>query len=95
MFEWDEAKNVANIRKHGIGFAKAAEIFDGFVLTELDDRFDYDELRELSLGLLRGTVVLAVVHTDRNGRTRIISARQATAAEAHRYETALRARTHS
>ena len=28
-FEWDEAKNRANLRKHGFHFADAAEMFDG------------------------------------------------------------------
>jgi len=27
-FEWDEAKNAANIRKHGIDFADVINIFD-------------------------------------------------------------------
>jgi uncharacterized DUF497 family protein len=33
MYEWDEAKNRANIQKHGIGFQTAIRIFDGPVLT--------------------------------------------------------------
>jgi uncharacterized DUF497 family protein len=28
-FDWDEAKNRANIRKHGFNLADAAEMFDG------------------------------------------------------------------
>jgi uncharacterized protein len=93
-FEWDDAKNLENIRNHGIGFANAVSIFDGFVLTRIDERFDYDELREVSFGLYRGIVVLAVVHTDRGERMRIVSARQATPTEAKRYETALRKGTY-
>ena len=34
-FEWDEAKNRQNIRKHGIDFNAAKEIFDGFVMTRI------------------------------------------------------------
>ena len=32
--------NAANIEKHGVGFATASRIFEGFVLTAVDDRFD-------------------------------------------------------
>ncbi|MGL5077669.1 MAG: BrnT family toxin, partial [Waterburya sp.] len=42
QFEWDEAKNLENIRKHKIDFADVSEMFDNSMLIELDDRFDYD-----------------------------------------------------
>lgn len=90
LFEWDEAKNEANIRKHGVGFERACRIFNGPVLTELDDRFDYEELREISIGIVDAVAVLAVAHTDRQGRIRIISARQATQTERRRYEEEIR-----
>ena len=32
-FEWDEAKNQTNIRKHGIGFDTAKRIFEGTIAT--------------------------------------------------------------
>lgn len=81
-FEWDEAKDQENLRKHGIRLAEAAEIFDGPVLTAPDDRFYYgEEMREISIGFLGGIVVLNVAHTDRGGTTRIISARRATKKE--------------
>ena len=44
-FEWDEAKNQINIRKHNLDFSDAPEIFTGPMLTILDTRFDYDENR--------------------------------------------------
>jgi uncharacterized DUF497 family protein len=88
MFEWDEEKNAVNIRKHGIRFEDAIRIFDGFVATEVDDRHDYGEVRMISLGAVDDIVVLAIVHTDREGITRIISARQANRAERKRYEEA-------
>jgi hypothetical protein len=80
-FEWDEAKNASNRQKHGISFEEAILIFNGPVLTRADVHHESGEVRELSFGLLGGIVVLAVAHTDRNGRTRIISARKATARE--------------
>ena len=80
-FEWDEAKNASNRQKHGISFEEAILIFNGPVLTRADVHHESGEVRELSFGLLGGIVVLAVAHTDRNGRKRIISARKATARE--------------
>ena len=84
-FEWDEAKNAENYRKHNIRFEEAREIFSGPVLTWFDDRFDVGEIRETSLGMLGTSVVLSVAHTDRDGVTRLISARKATKMERRRY----------
>lgn len=83
-------KNAANISKHGIGFATAVCIFDGFVLTLKDNRHDYGEVRERSIGAVEDILFLTVVHTDRDGRKRIISARRANKTERKRYEEALR-----
>ena len=89
-FEWDEAKDRQNIEKHGIGFARASRIFEGPTLEAIDDRADYGELRTKSLGLLDGMLLLAVIHTDRNGVRRLISARVANRKERCRYEETLR-----
>ena len=35
-FEWDEAKRLANIEKHGIDFDDANEMFDGHVVETED-----------------------------------------------------------
>ena len=40
-FEWDEDKNQENIRKHGLDFADAWEIFEAPVQTARDTRADY------------------------------------------------------
>jgi uncharacterized protein len=84
-FIWDEAKNEANQRKHGVSFERAVMIFDGPVITRIDHRRDYGEVRELSIGLLEETVVAAVVHADRNGAIRLISARLASRTERRIY----------
>lgn len=76
-FEWDPEKNQANRRKHGIGFEEASTIFEGPVLSLEDDGHDV-EARERSYGLIGGLVVVCVIHTDRDGVIRIISARKAT-----------------
>ena len=88
-FEWDEARNRTNIAKHGVSFATAKRIFDGFVVTATDERRSYGERREISIGRIDEAVLLTVVHTDRQGRRRIISARSASRKERQRYEQAL------
>jgi uncharacterized protein len=70
--------------KHGISFEEAVGIFDGPVLTNFDER-DYGEIREVSFGVLGELVVIAVVHTDRDDITRIISARKANKTERKLY----------
>ncbi|MEB3120460.1 MAG: BrnT family toxin [Snowella sp.] len=84
-FEWDENKNQQNRQKHGISFEEAKEIFLGIVFTSVDQRFDYDEIREVSIGTIQGFVIVTVAHTERNGKTRLISARKATPKERRQY----------
>ncbi|MEM9273313.1 MAG: BrnT family toxin [Cyanobacteria bacterium P01_F01_bin.143] len=83
-FEWDETKRLANLRKHGIDFTDVPTVFDGNVLTIEDDRYSYGEQRFVTFGLLQGRVI-AVVHTEREDRIRIISARKATKYEQRVY----------
>ena len=86
QFEWDEAKNLENIRKHQIDFADVLAMFDSPMLIELDDRFNYGEDRWLGIGFL-GNGVAVVVWTERQGDViRIISARRANKYEYKRFE---------
>ena len=86
-FEWDEAKNAANIAKHGIDFEDAIRIFDGPVLENADTRRDYGEHRTISFSLLDDREVV-VVYTMRRGCRRIISARKAHRSERKAYREA-------
>jgi uncharacterized DUF497 family protein len=83
-FEWDEEKNERNIRERAIDFADIPPLFDGFTVTIEDDRDAYGEQRFSTIGLLRANV-LVVVHTERVGKIRIISARRATRNEQRLY----------
>jgi uncharacterized protein len=85
QFEWDENKNSQNLKKHGISFEEAREIFDGIIFTSIDERFGYGEIRETSIGAIQGVVIITVVHTEREGIIRIISARKATPKERKKY----------
>ena len=94
QFEWDDEKDAANRRKHGVGFARACRIFEGFVLSRLDERFAYGEERFITIGQIveEDPVVLVLVNTYRGGTTRIISARRASRAERRSYEAAVQER---
>ena len=70
------AKRKANLVKHGLDLADAAELLSGPCLERLDDRHDYGEDRWISVGLFRGGVV-ACVWADWGDTARIISLRKA------------------
>jgi len=80
-YVWDEKKNAANIRKHGIAFGRAIAIFDGPTLELMDDRFDYGETRYQAVGLIDGKEVFVAYSEEEEGVRRIISARGATRKE--------------
>ena len=75
LFEWDDNKDRVNRAKHGIGFAKAATIFSGAVQTEPSSRGHAVKAQYRSIGVMRGALIVAVIHVDRSGVLRIISAR--------------------
>ena len=89
-FEWDEAKNKINLRKHGLDFGDAPEIFNGPMLVQLDTRQDYGEDRWIGIGFIHNRVVV-VVYTERDkGETiRLISLRKALKYEQKRFEESL------
>lgn len=92
-FEWDDEKNATNLSKHGISFEEASTIWNGPVLTGHDVKH-HSEVREISFGLIGGMTVVCVVHTERNGRIRIISARKATKSERREFDVRLKKAHH-
>jgi hypothetical protein len=89
---WDEAKNVANQRKHGVSFEEARELFvSGIDYLEIFDEAHSDiEDRFIAVGPISRGLVL-VVWTERDEDTiRIISARWATRLEQNLYRSYLR-----
>jgi uncharacterized DUF497 family protein len=86
-FDWDEAKNVANKRKHGVSFEEAQTVFydDWGVLIEDGDE---EEERFVLIGTSARLRVLAVSHTyrARDQLIRLISARRADRTERRDYE---------
>jgi uncharacterized protein len=93
-FEWDEAKNLSNRRKHGVSFEEASRVFCDPLYVSVQDRVEDGELRWQTLRLVEGLLLLTVAHTVREESDdgtlvdviRIISARPATRKERRRYE---------
>lgn len=88
QFEWDPNKARTNRTKHGISFETAVLAFrdERAVIIE-DDRFDYEECREILIGLVPSVKrCLMVVFTEREeDLIRVISARKATRLETDLY----------
>jgi uncharacterized DUF497 family protein len=81
QFEWDEAKNLENIRKHQIDFVDVVQVFDSPMLMDLDERSNYGEERWVGIGFLDNGIAVVVWTERRSDVIRIISARRA-----NRYE---------
>ena len=87
-FEWDPDKADRNWQKHGVSFHEAATVFaDPLAITYFDPGRSEEEDRFLTFGHSGNGRFLVVSHTDRQDRTRIISARQGTRKERKSYET--------
>ncbi len=91
QFEWDPVKAVGNLKKHGVSFEEAAEIFvDPLQLSILDEANEGEE-RWITLGNTKAQKLRLVVHTymvyhDQQITIRIISARRATRYEQKQYK---------
>jgi len=89
-FEWDQRKNAANKRKHGVSFEEAQTVFydERALLIEDPDELD-EEGRFVLLGLSASLRTLVVCHCYRedDALIRIVSARKANREERRDYET--------
>jgi uncharacterized DUF497 family protein len=93
-FEWDEAKNLSNQRKHGVSFEEASQVFLDPLHVLVQERVEAGEQRWQAFGLVRYALFLMVAYTvlekHEDGRwvdvIRIISARRADKGERQRYE---------
>ena len=88
MYEWDEAKRAANLKKHGLDFFVAHLVYESRqkltyrLKTESESRF-----LDIALVELKGAI-LALVYTIRNGNVRFISFRPASRKERRAYAAA-------
>ena len=92
-FEWDEAKNRANRKRHGISFEEARSAFlDESARLIADPDHSEEEDRFILLGLNIQLRLLVVCHCYREADDviRIISARRADLSERREYARCLK-----
>lgn len=86
-FEWDPDKEDQNLKKHGVSFFEASEVFgDPLSLTTEDPDHSEDENRLLIFGQTISHKHLVVSFVEINSRIRLISARDMTKHEREAYE---------
>ena len=88
IFEWDDRKEKANRKKHGVSFEEARTAFhDENAIVFLDPDHSEDEDRFILLGLSFKPRVVVVCHCFRESESiiRLISARRADDGEEQEY----------
>jgi uncharacterized DUF497 family protein len=81
---YDPVKRAVTLAERGIDFEDAADIFRVDTLDFPDNRRDYGELRILTVGHLRGRMMI-VIWTPRGTARHVISMRKANAREKARF----------
>ncbi len=81
-FEWNQDKDRLNQAKHKLSFETACLVFNDPHHLSIQDRYEHNEARWNTLGMIDGVVLILVAHTvvedDSEEVIRIISARKAT-----------------
>jgi uncharacterized protein len=85
-FDWDEDKARENLRKHDVTFEEAVQAFGDPNSVILEDARRYGEQRFKLVGASTHHL-LAVIFTDRDDCTRVISARDANRNERKDYQS--------
>ncbi len=85
MYEWDEAKRQANLRKHGVDFSLVDRFEWEYSISTEDKSERHGEQRMISIGPI-GLRLHVLVWTSRGETVRIISLRLANKLERKRHE---------
>lgn len=81
---FDDAKDEANLAKHGVSLALLSAVLDGETVTFPDERFNYGEARYVTFGYVDRRLHVAV-WTLRGDAVRALSVRKANDREQKRY----------
>ena len=81
---FDPVKRAVTLAERGLDFEDTADLFRGDTLDFPDDRQDYGERRMITVGHLRGRMMI-VVWTPRGNARHVISMRKANAREKARF----------
>jgi uncharacterized DUF497 family protein len=82
-FEWDANKTEKNVKKHGLDFNDVVKVFTDPHHIDMASP-QKGEQRYKTIGLCN-SVIIAVIHTPRNGKCRIISMRKSRPKERREY----------
>ncbi len=85
-FVWDSSKASLNLRKHGVAFETACEIFFDPFVTFVGTEVAGGEEREGAIGMTRDWKLLRVAYAFNPEFIRLISARTVTIHERKSYE---------
>jgi uncharacterized protein len=88
---FDPAKRDWTLRERGLDFAEADQVFAGVKLERPDRRRNYGEVRIITVGYLRGRMVV-VCWTPRGDARHVFSMRKANEREKAKYGAELEAR---
>ncbi|MGH9352300.1 MAG: BrnT family toxin [Terriglobia bacterium] len=88
LFKWSSEKAKINFKKHGISFEDATTVFGDPLSITIEDpvHSSVGDERFMTLGRSRKGRLLVVVHSEKEGFMRIISARRTTPSERRNYE---------
>jgi uncharacterized DUF497 family protein len=85
-FVWDRKKAQTNLRKHGIAFETACEVFFDPFVRVIETEVVRGEERETAIGMTSEWRLLRVSYLFRSETVRLISARPVTLRERKNYE---------
>lgn len=85
VVEFDPAKAKTNLRKHRVSFAHAEQALRDARAFTIEEPDAVNERRFVTMGMDALGRGLVVVHTPRDSRIRIISARETSNSEAKQY----------
>lgn len=85
---FDPKKRDDTLAQRQLDFADSDQVFAGAHITITDDRHDYGEIRLITIGRLKGRMVV-VVWTSRGDDQHVFSMRKANPREQRRYGSRL------
>lgn len=85
---YDSVKRDLTFKERGLDFERAIEVFSTVHYSFIDTRFEYGEVRRVSVGYL-GARMVVIVWTERDQHRHIISMRKANGKEQKRYQAYL------
>jgi uncharacterized DUF497 family protein len=88
-FAWDPAASIRCEQEYGFSFADLVSVFSDhrYDYLDLGEREHHGEMRRVIVGRLPWGLIVAVVHTVRDGITRLIRVRPARRAERRAFNT--------